>query len=157
RGWHAPGATATTMGTPGYVAPEVVESGAITARSDVYALGAVIYRMVAGELPSAESSPAPSPDLPPRWERVVLRCLAPQPERRFAHGAQVVRALSARWSGRRALGLLLAAAVAVVAVVLLRPQPVSPAPPSVAVLPLENASGDGELAWLSSTLSEMLA
>jgi eukaryotic-like serine/threonine-protein kinase len=96
-------------GTPAYMAPEQVEGGPITAATDVYALGVVIYEMVTGALPFTGETPAkmaikrlheppPSPrvhvsDIDPLWEATILRCLARRPEERFASTGDAVLAL----------------------------------------------------------------
>jgi serine/threonine protein kinase len=93
---HAPRGTSlteteTVLGTPDYMAPEQIEGRTLTPAADVYALGIVIYEMVTGEPPFhgdtplsvalkklREAAPSPrgsAPDLPPAWDRTILRCL----------------------------------------------------------------------------------
>jgi len=109
-----------SFGTPEYIAPEqAIDSRAAVPQSDLYALGAVLYEMVAGRPPFRADSPvalalmhigedpAPpgcyAPDLPPAVEAVILQALAKEPGRRFSTGRAMVAALRRAWSGGPAL------------------------------------------------------
>jgi serine/threonine-protein kinase len=87
-----------TFGTPAYVSPEQAQGAGISARSDVYGLGVVLYEMFLGRPPFqaesdtrlmqmhvAEAPVAPRelwPDVPPGLERLLLRMLDKEPEKR---------------------------------------------------------------------------
>jgi eukaryotic-like serine/threonine-protein kinase len=99
------------IGTPEYMAPEQVTGGSVTAATDIYALGVVMYEMLTGELPFTGETPlaaaakrlhesprAPHtvrPGLDRRWSDIIVRCLAREPERRFRSAAEVREALLA--------------------------------------------------------------
>lgn len=109
---------AVAIGTPAYMAPEQMEGAASTPAVDIYALGVVIYEMLTGRRPySDDLSPLalavkkvkepPTPprhwkDVPPLWERVILKCLAGDPNTRFASAVEVVEALEGLRSVRLA-------------------------------------------------------
>ena len=102
----APGAVA---GTAAYMAPEQATGGPVDARSDIFSFGAMLYEMVTGVRAFAGTSTAdtlsaviraqPKPpstivrDLPSDLEKVILRCLRKDPQRRFQHIADVKVAL----------------------------------------------------------------
>ena len=91
----APGRIA---GTPAYMAPEQATAGKVDARSDVFSFGAVLYEMATGarafggnssaEMLAAVLAGQPKPptqiaDVPRELERVILRCLRKEPDRRY--------------------------------------------------------------------------
>lgn len=92
--------TSAVAGTLDYMAPELLAGAPAGVRSDVYALGMVAYKMATGSLPYPGETPlsaaflrakkpVPSPrgkvpDLPPEWERTILRALEAEPALRFA-------------------------------------------------------------------------
>jgi tRNA A-37 threonylcarbamoyl transferase component Bud32 len=102
--------TGLAIGTPGYMSPEqALGTGEVDARSDVYALGSVVYELLVGGTPA--SWPGPEDvrlgrlmDLPPehrrrldshpgRIEQVLTKALALRPADRFSHAGEFSRAL----------------------------------------------------------------
>jgi eukaryotic-like serine/threonine-protein kinase len=95
------------MGTAGYMSPEQAQGQRTDARSDVFALGAILYEMLSGRRAFAGSTPvdtlaavlrADPPDIeadgvPPGLERVVRRCLEKDPGERFQSAHDVGLAL----------------------------------------------------------------
>ncbi|MDP9172228.1 MAG: protein kinase [Acidobacteriota bacterium] len=83
------------IGTPGYIAPELLAGAAASPASDVFAFGLVVQEMITGERwkPIAGPDPVPPPKLPGRWQDVVDRCLAPDPERRAQSAGEVLALL----------------------------------------------------------------
>src|SRR4030095_5365162 len=122
------------VGTAAYMSPEQAEGKAVDARSDLFALGAVLYEMLGGRLPfSGDSSlsvlasvlkASPDPlryvrrDVPERLERIVSRCLEKTPEARYASAAEVRRELMAFQSARRSRNRVRATKVAAAGLIL---------------------------------------
>jgi eukaryotic-like serine/threonine-protein kinase len=80
------------VGTPRFMAPEVLVGEGVTPRSDVYGLAATIWTLLAGTPPSY-GNPDPLPHVAPEFERALRRALDPRPERRFASAAALSTAL----------------------------------------------------------------
>jgi serine/threonine-protein kinase len=103
--------TGSIMGTAQYLSPEQAQGHAVTAASDLYSIGVMLYEMLAGRLPfdgdSAVSialkhlseQPAPisqhRPDVHPALESVVMAALAKDPARRWQSAEDFAAALAA--------------------------------------------------------------
>jgi tetratricopeptide (TPR) repeat protein len=122
------------------MAPEQVTGGVVDHRTDIYALGLILYEMATGDSPfvadslvdlmyqRVHASPrdprTSAPDLPPFFSRVVLRCLARDPADRYTSAAEVLAGLEQHEPNRPRVGpfirrISLRRAAAVAAAVLL--------------------------------------
>src|SRR6187551_2903359 len=108
---HSMTKTTAVMGSPLYMSPEqMTASRHVDARTDIWAIGVVLYELLTGRVPfSAETLPeicgliltvAPaairddSPGVPDGLQNVVRRCLEKDRERRFANVSELAHALS---------------------------------------------------------------
>lgn len=188
--------TRGAVGTLPYMAPEQLRGEKADARSDIWAAGAVLYEMATGRRPfdarlstalagDIQHKPPPSPqqlnpELSPRVEELILKCLEKDPEDRYQSAKELtvdLRRLAAPASStlvaqpakgirKTALVASLALVLALVAAVaILDPgglrerllgRTQAPRIESVAVLPLENLSGDPEQDYLADGVHEAL-
>jgi len=101
--------TGSIMGTAQYLSPEQAQGHAVSASSDLYSIGIVLYEMVAGRLPfngesavtialkQVSEAPVPpsahNPAVPPELDAIVLRALEKDPAHRFADADEFGAAL----------------------------------------------------------------
>ena len=175
--------TGLAVGTPGYMSPEqAMAEPRIDGRADTYALGCVLYEMLAGHPPFlgttaqeilARHTLDPVPPLrtirrevPPAVEQAVLRALAKSPADRFPSAAAFSEALTqvgappsfARLAARPAVFVAAGVAALVAGYVLLTRRPGSSGDParSIAVLPFVNIGADPNNEPFSDGMSEEL-
>ena len=103
-------ATGMVVGTPAYLSPEQVTGEPSDHRADIYALGVMMYEMLAGQPPFTGATPTavlmkrlagpPEPlrtlrkDIPPALEELVDACLATNPADRIQNAGDIARALT---------------------------------------------------------------
>ena len=167
------------FGTPEYLSPEQARGEKVDARSDLYAVGLILYEMLSGTLPFRGGTPAetvmqrivrqpPSlalarPDLP-RWVQAFCdRLLKLSPAHRFASAREALQALETRRVPRPPLNrvalfrALLGVAVAIGAIELAHRYVSSETRvPRIAVLPLNAPDDDAELRALARSVDEHL-
>jgi eukaryotic-like serine/threonine-protein kinase len=152
-------ATGVTVGTPAYMAPEQVRGEEVDARADLWALGVVLYEMLAGRPPFGKDSleavlyavvhqaPEPldrvRPGLPPSLVRIVNRALAKDGRARYQQAEQMLADLRACRERLKTNAPQAAGAEA-------------PRVPSIAVLPFANLSPDPEQEYFCDGMTEEL-
>jgi serine/threonine-protein kinase len=134
-------ASGLIVGTVAYMSPEQAQGRPVDARTDVFSFGALMYELISGRRAFGGGSPAavlsallrdepPAPTgAPPDLQRIVMRCLAKDPARRFASMRDVGAALEQVASG-------------------------APRQPSIAVLPFADLSPARDHEWFSDGLAE---
>ena len=189
--------TPAAAGTFPYMAPEQLRGETVDARTDLHALGVLLYEMATGQRPFPEAqgprlidailntAPVPPSRFQPRLstelERIILKCLEKEPENRYQSAQEIgvdlrrlgsspsvsaVREpIASRIPWQRA-GVASLAVVAFLAVLFalnvggLRERLLGPPTPgrieSLAVLPLENISGDPQEDYFADGMTDAL-
>ena len=93
------------MGTLGYMAPEQASGRAVDRRADIFATGAMLYRMTTGVdaynaramggLARPERPRSLRPEIPERVEAIIVRAMASEPDRRYPTAAEMRREVAA--------------------------------------------------------------
>ncbi|TVQ41594.1 MAG: HAMP domain-containing protein [Wenzhouxiangella sp.] len=97
------------IGTPNYMAPEIILGKTVDERSDIYAMGVLMNEIFTGQLPLQgetsmavclahvqEQPIAPSslwPEIPETLEKIILTCLAKEPDQRYQDAESLLRSL----------------------------------------------------------------
>jgi serine/threonine-protein kinase len=107
--------TGRIVGTPAYIAPEqATKDAVIDNRADLYSLGVLLYQLIVGRVPfkgttvaeilhkhRTEPPPRPSalnPEVPSQLDKMLLRALAKDPDKRYDSGAEMTEAFEAALS-----------------------------------------------------------
>jgi serine/threonine-protein kinase len=154
------------VGTVGYMSPEQLRGQPAEARSDLFALGCVLFELVTGKHPFRGRTPAETAgailhdeapalanfaaELPQEFDGLIRQCLAKEVDKRVASAHNLAFALRAILSGTDL-------SRSQTPTTLYRTKPPRPryeSTPSLAVLPLANTNFDAELDYLSDGIAE---
>jgi TolB-like protein/lipoprotein NlpI len=164
----AASSTGTWSGTVPYMPPEQLEGQRTDARSDLYALGAILYEAASGRRAFAAPSAArlfseilnerPLPPskvratLSPGFDAVVMQLLEKDPAKRPASAREVIQRLSALAKGEALVGAAAGTGATAAPSAAERPKTIE----GIVVLPLENLSGDPDQEFFADGMTEEL-
>jgi len=158
--------TSAVLGTASYLSPEQAQGQSVDARSDIYALGVVLYEMLTGRPPFTGDSPmaiaykqvnatpeAPSsvnPEVPPELDAVVMRALSKNPANRYQTGQEFADDLERARTGGQVMATPLLPAAGEATQVISRPQPTSVLPPQ------QDEPGSSRKAWAGALVAILI-
>ena len=184
----------TALGTISYMSPEQVRAKEVDARTDLFSFGAVLYEMATGTLPfrgessgvvfkaildgTPTSAVRLNPDVPPKLEDIINKCLEKDRNLRYQHASEIRSDLqrlkrdtesgkitatatsSAKTFKHRKLWVVFTVCIIAIALTAggswyLRSGRTAPID-SIAVLPFINGSGDANTEYLSDGITESL-
>jgi serine/threonine-protein kinase len=155
--------TSAVLGTASYLSPEQAQGQPVDARSDIYALGVVLYEMLTGRPPFTGDSPMaiaykqvnatpPTPsaanqDVPAELDAVAMRALSKNPANRYQTGQEFADDLERARTGGQVMATPLLPAGGEATQVISRPQPTSVLPPQ------GEEPGRSRNAWVGALLA----
>ena len=154
----------TILGTMQYMSPEQLRGSAVDARSDIFALGCILYEMFTGKRPFARPTqietaasilkeeppehPFLDPETPPPAKQIILHCLEKDASNRFQTARDLALALRALMSQSGTIRIQIGKTK--------KRRSARSAIQSIAILPLENTSGNASTEYLSDGITESL-
>lgn len=169
--------TGAILGTPAYFSPEQARGEKVDVRSDIYAIGLILYEMLTGELPFLTGnieSALRKRQVPKFFVGIPRKCLDQDPDRRYQSAGDLLRDLQNRsgtketWKNRFNRKHVLAAFIvlALIALIVFWPDARPPSAvrqnqtsqklESLAVLPFVNQTGKQDLAWVETGMADLL-
>src|ERR1051326_1894375 len=152
-GEHEITGTLARAATPEYASPEQLRGGELTSATDIYSLGAVLRKLIVD-----------LPGIPPALTRVVTKATHFSPDQRYASAADlsaaVRQSVTPHWTRRGLVGALAGGGAVVAAggvTWFMRRDPVLAHNHALAVMRIENHTGDRDLDWVDRGLADLLA